>query len=427
MPETTPAITFAAGNAKKLLALPGYALGALASLLVPRRRDLWVFGSGPGIGEGALALYRTAERHRAAGQSNPGRRLLWLARDEADLATAERLSIPAVLKSSRQGLWATLRAGVIVVTHGFGDANRYGIRGGFVVQLWHGIPLKRINLDSAETLRTRLLPDSTLLRRMLRLMYRTAARSIDLFPAASEVSAQRLRTAFDLPADRVVVTGDPRDDVLLRGEDAERSAAARALVFDRLQIAPTTSRILLYAPTWRDGDVDPGIPGDDEWERIDALLVETDSLLLVRPHPHGVGDYAAGPRASDRVRLFDSRLCTDVTPALPAVDILITDYSSIAYDFALTGRPIVFLAPDVAAYTASRGLYAPYASFSGGSETASWGEALELITRADTSPSTRKRLAEHSENLATVHHAFRDGRNTDRVYREITTRLKEHE
>ena len=421
MPETTPAITFAAGNAKKLLALPGYALGAVASLLVPRRRDLWVFGSGPGIGEGALALYRVAERER------PGRRLLWLARDESDLATAARLSIPAVLKSSRQGLWATLRARVIVVTHGFGDANRYGITGGFVVQLWHGIPLKRINLDSAETLRTRLLPDSALLRRMLRLMYRRAARSIDILPAASEVSARRLRTAFDLPHDRVVVTGDPRDDVLLRGEDAERSAAARALVFERLGIAPSDSRILLYAPTWRDGEADPGIPTDDEWRRIAALLDASDSILLVRPHPHGVGDYAAGPAVSDRVLLFDSRLCTDVTPALPAVDMLITDYSSIAYDFALTGRPIVFLAPDVDAYTASRGLYVAYPTFSGGSETASWSEALDLIERADTAPATRKRLAEHSESLATAHHAYRDGLNTDRVYREITTRLKEHE
>jgi len=421
VPETTPAITFAAGNAKKLLALPGYALGAVASLLVPRRRDLWVFGSGPGIGEGALALYRVAERER------PGRRLLWLARDESDLATAARLSIPAVLKSSRQGLWATLRARVIVVTHGFGDANRYGITGGFVVQLWHGIPLKRINLDSAETLRTRLLPDSALLRRMLRLMYRRAARSIDILPAASEVSARRLRTAFDLPHDRVVVTGDPRDDVLLRGEDAERSAAARALVFERLGIAPSDSRILLYAPTWRDGEADPGIPTDDEWRRIAALLDASDSILLVRPHPHGVGDYAAGPAVSDRVLLFDSRLCTDVTPALPAVDMLITDYSSIAYDFALTGRPIVFLAPDVDAYTASRGLYVAYPTFSGGSETASWSEALDLIERADTAPATRKRLAEHSESLATAHHAYRDGLNTDRVYREITTRLKEHE
>ena len=421
MPQIAPGFTFAAGNAKKLSALPGYALGALASVFVPRRRDLWVFGSGPGVGEGALALYRTVS------QQHPGRRLLWLARDDRDLAAARALGIPAVVKSSARGFWSTLRARVVVVTHGFGDANRYGIRGAFVVQLWHGIPLKLINLDSPATLRMRVLPDSTAIRRMLRLMYRTAARSIDLMPAASEVSARRLRTAFDLPDDRVVVTGDPRDDVLVAGSEQERTRTARDHVFGRLGLAPTGQRILLYAPTWRDGDVDPGIPTSAEWRAIAALLEATDSLLLVRPHPHGVGDYAAGFGVSPRILLFDSALCTDVTPALPAVDVLITDYSSIAFDFALTGRPIVFLAADVDRYTASRGLYVPYATFSGGTEVSTWTEALAVVERIDSDPAARKRAAEHSETLAATHHEYRDGGNTERVYVQITTRLKEHE
>ena len=420
VPQIAP-VTFAAGNAKKLLALPRYGLGALASMIVPRRRDLWVFGSGPGIGEGALALYRTA---RAA---DPALTLLWLARDDRDLAAATALGVPAVLKSSRSGLRATLRARVIVVTHGFGDVNRYGLRGGFVVQLWHGIPLKLINLDSPATLRTRLLPDSATVRRMLRLMYRTAARSIDIMPAASEVSASRLRSAFALPADRVVVTGDPRDDVLVAGDENARNVAARALLFAALGTTDEGRRVLLYAPTWRDGEPDPAIPSADEWRAIAARLEKSDSVLVVRPHPHGVGDYAAGFALGDRVVLLDGTRCTDVTPVLPAVDLLITDYSSIAFDFALLGRPIAFLAPDVAAYTASRGLYTDYATFSGGTETASWTELLELLGRADSDDTTRAALTAHARYLAAVHHAFRDGGNTARVYGQITTRLKEHE
>jgi CDP-glycerol glycerophosphotransferase len=421
VPQNAPGFTFAAGNAKKILALPGYGLGALASLLVPRRRDLWVFGSGPGIGEGALALYRLVRREQ------PHLSLLWLARDDHDLEAAERLGVPAVLKSSRRGFWSSLRARVVVVTHGFGDANRYGLTGAFVVQLWHGIPLKLIHLDSPATLRTRLLPDSRLVRRLLATMYRRAARSIDVLPAASEVSAQRLRTAFDLPHDRVVVTGDPRDDVMVLGSDAQRTASARALLFERLGVPASARRVLLYAPTWRDGEPDPGIPGDDDWRRIVRLLEETDSQLVVRPHPHGVGNYAAGFAASERIVLLSAAACADVTPVLPAVDVLITDYSSIAFDFALTGRPIVFLAPDVESYTASRGLYAPYESFSGGTEVRDWTHVVERIGAVITDPSARKRAAEHSEALAAAHHAFRDGRNTDRVYSQILSRLKEHE
>ena len=51
-----PGFDFARGNARKLLSLPLYALGVVASIAVPRRRDRWVFGSGPGVGEGALEL-----------------------------------------------------------------------------------------------------------------------------------------------------------------------------------------------------------------------------------------------------------------------------------------------------------------------------------------------------------------------------------
>jgi CDP-glycerol glycerophosphotransferase len=421
VPQNAPGFTFAAGNAKKLLALPGYALGALASLVVPRRRDLWVFGSAPGVGEGALALFRAARRDDA------DRTLIWLARDAADLEAAGRLGIPAVLKSSRAGFWATLRAHVVVVTHGFGDANRYGKTGAFVVQLWHGIPLKLINLDSPATVRTKILPDSALARRAMRFLYRNAARSIDFMPAASEVSAQRLRSAFALPARTVVVTGDPRDDVLLLGTHADRAASARALLFSQLGLEATTQRVLLYAPTWRDGDADPGIPRTEEWRQVVGMLDATDSLLVVRPHPHGVGDYAEGIAMSERVLLLSPRACTDVTPVLPAVDVLVTDYSSIAFDFALTGRPIVFLAPDVESYAASRGLYAPYESFSGGTEVTDWSHAVDRLESVLSDPAARKRLAEHSEALANAHHAFRDGRNTDRVYLQIVSRLKEHE
>jgi CDP-glycerol glycerophosphotransferase len=170
--------TFAQGNATTLASLPLYGLGALACLVVPRRRGCWVFGSGTGVGEGALALFLHA---RAA---DPRLKLTWLARDSAEVAAAARHGIRAVRKRSLRGLWATLRAQVVVVTHGFGDVNRFGVRDAFVVQLWHGIPLKLIHLDSPATLRTGLWFGSTVLRRLLRRTYAHASASFSLLPAA---------------------------------------------------------------------------------------------------------------------------------------------------------------------------------------------------------------------------------------------------
>jgi CDP-glycerol glycerophosphotransferase len=412
--------TFAKGNAEKVLVLPVYALGALASRVVSRQPDHWVFGCGSGVGEGALALFLEARR------SNPNLTLTWLARNTRDDADAKALGIPTVRLTSWRGFWRTLRAEVLVVTHGFGDVNRFGTGGGYIVQLWHGIPLKLIHLDSPATLRSPILSDSRIVTRVLRTLYRGAARSIRMFPAASNTAATRLRTAFALPSDRVVVTGDPRDDVLSQGTADERKSTARALLARRLQIPPLSSRtrILMHAPTWRDGAVDPVIPTAREWNSISEYLAQANAILVLRPHPLSVGDYGEGPLVTDRIMLLDSALQPDITPVLPAVDTLITDFSSIAYDYALTGGEILYLAPDVEAYSASRGLYEPYAQFSGGYEVATWHTLLALLERRDSDDAWRETLRAHSDAVAATHHTFRDGNNTVRVYTEIVSRLK---
>ncbi|WP_353988217.1 CDP-glycerol glycerophosphotransferase family protein [Ruicaihuangia caeni] len=416
--------TFSAGNAAKLLSAPLYALGALATRLTPRNARLWVFGCGSGLGEGALELARHVAR------ADPKARVVWLGRDEAEVEAARARGLQAARRASWRGLRATLRAGVIVITHGFGDVNRFAVRGAFIVQLWHGIPLKRIQLDASATF------DSPLpLEGLLRRLYRLAGRNITLMPAAGNISAERLRSAFGLPAERVVVTGDPRDDVLCRGTATEREFAARALLAPLLtsQTAGATGtaqhergvRLVLHAPTWRDGEPDPVLPTDSEWAAIDAWLERTGSVLLLRPHPHSVGAYAEAATRSPRVALVDSEAISDVNTVLAAVDVLITDYSSIAFDFALTGRPILFLAPDLERYSQTRGLYEEYHDFSGGMEASDWAALLDLLERFDRDPATRRLLRDHSERLATRHHAYRDGRNTDRVYDAIVQRLPE--
>jgi CDP-glycerol glycerophosphotransferase len=405
--------TFATGNARKVLALPLYGLGTLVSLAVPRSSKLWVFGSGVGVGEGALALLNYAREQDAS------LHIVWLARKPRDETDARALGIESVRASGPRGFWLTLRARVVVLTHGFGDVNRFGTHDAFVVQLWHGIPFKHIHLDSAETLRIPVLSRFSFVRRTLRAAYRRSARGIRMFTTASPIAAARIKTAFGLPSDRIAVTGDPRDDVLAtESRDDARLIVARILGVDQLP-----DRVLLYAPTWRDGELDPAIPSAADWARIAGYLEKTDSMLLVRSHPLGAGDYSAGVAASARIRMIGANLQADVTPLLPAFDVLITDYSSIAFDYSLVGGPILFLAPDVVEYSSSRGAYEPYSDFSGGDEVASWGAVVDLLELLDRSKVARDRAVSHSHWLAARMYSFNDGRNTARVYAEIRARL----
>ena len=137
-----------------------------------------------------------------------------------------------------RGFWTTLRARVIVVTHGFGDANRYGVSGGFVVQLWHGLPFKHLHLDSPSTYSVSFLPDLGVVRRLLAFGYRRAGRGISLFPVASERVRPSIVSGFGVDPENVVVTGDVRDDVLLADDEATRRAEARSRLDDALPDLP---------------------------------------------------------------------------------------------------------------------------------------------------------------------------------------------
>lgn len=404
--------SFGTGNAAKLIRLPLYAAGRLGTLLVPRG-DTWVFGCGAGVGDGALALLREAQA--------AGHRTLWLARSPQERADARALGIRTLPRDGLRGWWATARAGVIVVTHGLGDANRYGSGGGFVVQLWHGIPLKRIGLDSPVTAQVPArLPGARLLRRLLTVAYRGAAQRIRVMPTASHRSRGRLESAFGLGGGRVVVTGEPRVDVLSTGTAEERRGAASALL-TRTGPLLTRQRVLLYAPTWRDGAADPAVPTAGQWVRIVRMLEQHDAILFIRSHPLGEGSYSP-PWSSGRVRMLSAELLRDVTPALPRVDVLITDYSSMAYDVGLLEMPVVYLAPDVDAYGRGRGFYGRYEDVAGDDYARDWDGAVEQLDAVLGDPVVRAARAARSAALSARMHTYRDGRNARRVYDVIRAR-----
>jgi CDP-glycerol glycerophosphotransferase (TagB/SpsB family) len=406
--------SFDAGNARKLASLPLYAAGRMLTLLVPRSRDEWVFGCGAGIGDGALALWQLA--------AADGRKAVWLVGSARETADAAARGIRTLPKSSLRGLWRTARARVIVVTHGFGDVNRYAVSGAFLVQLWHGIPLKRIGLDSPETLR---LPGALArsraakpVRTLLGAMFRGAARRIRIVPAASHAVRGRLESAFGLPDDRVPVTGEPRVDVLSRGTAEDRRILARAEIERVAGTVGSTARLVLYAPTWRDGAPDPAVPSADEWAALVQTLEQLDAVLLVRSHPLGAGEYRP-PVPTERVRPLGSDLAADVTPLLPGVDVLVTDYSSLAFDSALVPLPVVFLAPDVADYARRRGFYGRYADVAGEDWATDWTGALAQLVAVLSDDAEREVRLARARALSARVHEFRDGASSQRVYRAI--------
>jgi CDP-glycerol glycerophosphotransferase len=217
------------------------------------------------------------------------------------------------------------------------------------------------------------------------------------------------------------VLGEPRTDVLFAGSADQRTAAARALLSSHLGELGDR-RVLLFAPTWRDGGPDPSIPTAAEWEAIEAFCERHDLLLVVRPHPLGVGSYQ---HVSDRVRLLPASVQPESMPLLWGVSALITDYSSMMIDYVVTGRPLVLLAPDLADYRAGRGLYFDYATLTDAGWATTWPQVLARLDDLLTDDSCYAKAAEHSRALAADFHSFTDGRNAARVAETAATLVSE--
>ena len=201
-------------------------------------------------------------------------------------------------------------------------------RGQVVVQTWHGTPLKRLALH-----RPGFNP-----RRMAAVI--KESRRWNVLLAQNPYAARILGKAYAFLSRPVWVEGYPRNDILTIGDDG----ATRAALGIR-----RGERVILYAPTWR----------DDRTEMVDfvdpaALAKATDSVVLVRGHSRTLlpGRDAEGPRVLDVTGFPDtSRL-------LLAADALITDYSSVMFDFSVTGKPMYFLVPDIEHYRGElRGFY----------------------------------------------------------------------
>ncbi|MGQ4732011.1 CDP-glycerol glycerophosphotransferase family protein [Streptomyces sp. Ju416(a)] len=201
-----------------------------------------------------------------------------------------------------------------------------------VVQTWHGTPLKRIGRDLAGTPHA----DAAYMASMER---RSAQWSVLVSP--NSFSTPVLRRAFGYDGE-VLECGYPRNDLLYASDRAKVAAAVR----ERLAI-PEGRRVILYAPTWREdrprkaGRYAPDLHLDLEHARD---VLGDDHVLLVRRH------YLVGGSVPDTDFVRDVSRHPDVAELLLISDALVTDYSSIMFDFAQTGRPMFFHTYDLAHY-----------------------------------------------------------------------------
>jgi CDP-glycerol glycerophosphotransferase len=260
------------------------------------------------------------------------------------------------------------------------------------VQTWHGTPLKRIAFDIED-------PSFPGHRRHLARFARDVERW-DYLISPNAFSTEVFRRAFRYEGE-IVESGYPRNDALTSPGAAETRRAERA----GLGI-PDGATAILYAPTWRDSrDFAPPL----DFSSLATALGE-DHVILVRAHnlvADGVSLTDAGGR------LLNVSHHPDIRELYLAADVLVTDYSSSMFDFAVTGKPMVFFTYDLAQYRdAIRGFYFDFEHEAPGPLVATASALAEALRAVD----------EVARAHAGAYAAFRerfcsleDGRASDRV------------
>jgi CDP-glycerol glycerophosphotransferase (TagB/SpsB family)/glycosyltransferase involved in cell wall biosynthesis len=219
---------------------------------------------------------------------------------------------------------------------------------------------------------------------------------------SSQNVAKHYAEAFNKREDQILALGVPKTDVFFHEETKEQIRRSYLEQYPMLQ----GKKLLLYAPTFR------GKP--KERKRFKLMLdlnkmkeaLGREYALILKMHPAVQSSTLITDELSDFV--LDLSKCTDINDLLILADCLITDYSSIVFEYSLLKRPMVFFAYDLEDYLAERGFYVDYRDFVPGPIVRTTEEIIDAI-QSDNWPYDK------IEQFSRYYFDHHDGRSTQRI------------
>lgn len=297
---------------------------------------------------------------------------------------------------SIKGLLSYLSASIVFMTNNKWDFHPYfpiAIRKTFV-NLWHGSPLKRV--------------DGTRFKKSGK------ARNLSYFckysVASSEFTKYLLATVWKVHIDQIWLTGQPRNDVFFR-KNSELGN----------QYPYLNKKIILYAPTFREKSPVRFFPFPDyEPNELIRFLEKNDSYLLMRCH---VNDWKLLNEKLNKEYGQNARIMFAGNEQFPCIqellaftDILITDYSSVYFDFLLLDKPVIFLPYDYAEYEKERGFNVNYFENTPGPKIGTQAEFIQALKTYFEFP---EKDAEWRKKIRDKYNKFIDGKSSERIVQQV--------
>lgn len=292
-------------------------------------------------------------------------------------------------------LWAIYTSSALILNNGM-PFYFHKKKGQLIVQTWHGVPFKKIGLDVPKHLKGSVKRGAK--------MFRRDTKSWDLLLSSSEFNSKVFRSAFDFEG-LILASGLPRNDILFH------PGATRETTRSKLGLAPD-DLFVLYAPTWRD----IGTHQKD----MDLLIQQfskarqTNWFLGLKTHWLDTDDFLSSSQGLINLGQYPT-----IEELYLASDLLVTDYSSVMFDYSLTGKQIVFYVPDLGAYLENRGSYFDLHNEAPGPVYSEASKVVEAFKTAQSMEFALKKLEWRSKFTS-----FENGDATKRVVNQITKLLR---
>lgn len=323
----------------------------------------------------------------------------------------QRESLPTLMKMHRASIWVTdTRQPTYIVK----NPNTY------YMMTWHGTPLKKLALDLYDYLEATALQHAKSVQETAQEASAELKKSLDkqrkqwlrdsgqwdCLLAQSETAAELFCGCFWYQGE-ILCKGYPRNDKLVqyRNEQSEELPAGLQVMqevrtADGAEKADAIAaeeekglgqkRTILYAPTWREyesnGLCDSRFEPPIDFDKLYEVLKAEDTELIIKYHYYvkekpDFSKYGGVIRDSEK----------DIAELYPLCDMMITDYSSTMFDYAVLKRPMAFFAYDVERYEAENGFYFDYEKLVPGPVVRTQEELFETLKRSfDFTPYAEK-------------------------------------
>lgn len=227
--------------------------------------------------------------------------------------------------------------------------HQYPRKGQIYLQCWHGTPLKRLGYDIIES------DNAMNSLAEIKEKYRTDAEKFSYMLSPSPFATDKFATAWNLNETgqryKIIEEGYPRNDKLATATEEDRKAI-------RKKLGVEGKKVILYAPTWRDNQHTSGqgytYKTEVDFDKLHKELGD-DYVILFRAH-YLVANSFDFARYEGFIK--DVSSYGDINDLYIASDLLITDYSSVFFDYSILERPIIFYMYDLEHYANEmRGFY----------------------------------------------------------------------